>query len=581
MPGKKLHTLILASFTLSLLCCMAHAQEVRHDPYSIDSIDKLYVTNARLAQERIDSLQRRCEADGWRECTPSRLENVYAFICIYLHDDACSIEHAGKALNAAKKEKNINSELMALQSLVDREMEMGFYKLATQHVMQMRELAMTADKNRQTFYRTFSYIFLSEMGNDKGSLERGIELLDKATLESKGAENERGLLYHITHKKAALYYNHDKYVQAYREDSLALTYLDADEPLMRGTTDKAGYRINRLDIHSLMALTCLKLGRTDEARRHYGEAMELIKIHPDVPDVQENIAKYLSLIGDYAALEEFVIPLIDMSIVSKTNLSLLQLLLNAYLLQGEHDKAIETYTQYVTMSGQMKERTSDCALEEINVAYHTSELQQANERTKVALAIVLMVTAFLVTLFVILLRNHRKLRLLYKTACERIDEFMMMQQSYTPQPGHSDTPGDESFLNDDDAEDLASLFRSCDAKIKERKPFLEKNFASSDLPAFFDMGRHKLEEMLRAGCRTTPGKYLTNLRIEQSISLMRMHEDYSLEAIAEESGFASERSFYRTFSYNFGITPAAYRKRLKKGYSSSASDEPLSEDATL
>ena len=53
----------------------------KNDIYNIDSIDKLYVTDAHLAKKRIDLLQRRCESNNYKECSRSRLENVYGFIC--------------------------------------------------------------------------------------------------------------------------------------------------------------------------------------------------------------------------------------------------------------------------------------------------------------------------------------------------------------------------------------------------------------------------------------------------------------------------------------------------------------------
>jgi transcriptional regulator GlxA family with amidase domain len=61
----------------------------------------------------------------------------------------------------------------------------------------------------------------------------------------------------------------------------------------------------------------------------------------------------------------------------------------------------------------------------------------------------------------------------------------------------------------------------------------------------------------------TPAKYLSSLRIEHAIHLMKEFPYYSLEAISEQSGFSTERSFYRIFSDLFGITPNTYRKTLK------------------
>lgn len=56
-------------------------------------------------------------------------------------------------------------------------------------------------------------------------------------------------------------------------------------------------------------------------------------------------------------------------------------------------------------------------------------------------------------------------------------------------------------------------------------------------------------------------KYLTLLRLRESIMLMRKG-DRSITECALESGFGSMRSFYRTFTDEFGCPPKEYLKRF-------------------
>ncbi len=534
----------------------------KNDIYNIDSIDKLYVTDAHLAKKRIDLLQRRCESNNYKECSRSRLENVYGFICIYLHDPTSSIHHANKAFTAAKAEKNIPNQLMALQLLIDNELEIGFNRLATEHIRQMYELANKVDDPYKKFYVTSVYSYMAD-NNKSNNSSYSIALLDKALNESRGVENERNLLYEFTFEKAKVYYQHQEYSKAYKTDMQVIGYLDEDEPKLLGGkmntyggTDKAGFDIFRLYVHSHLTLVCLKMGQKVQARNHYLLCKKLMQKYSDVPQIQVTIAQYLDLAGENKQLINFATPLIDTLNVSKRTLILLNLLLHSYLVSGKTKEAAEIYDKYVKMENTLRARTSDCAFEEINIAYSTAELKKANAIQRMSIIFGSVFIGLLMTLFAVLIVNHRKLRKLYRMACERIDEFIKLQQNY-------DLDNREEQQNSNIEMESLTMFRLLDTKMKKEKPYLSNEFNSADLHTFAGVGRHKFEDILRCSCGMTPAKYLSSLRIEHAIHLMKEFPYYSLEAISEQSGFSTERSFYRIFSDLFGITPNTYRKTLK------------------
>ena len=54
-------------------------------------------------------------------------------------------------------------------------------------------------------------------------------------------------------------------------------------------------------------------------------------------------------------------------------------------------------------------------------------------------------------------------------------------------------------------------------------------------------------------------KYILKMRMEYAAQLIKNNPDFTLEAIASESGILSRTTFYRNFTTYFGITPSAYR----------------------
>ncbi|MBO4664017.1 MAG: helix-turn-helix transcriptional regulator [Bacteroidaceae bacterium] len=54
-------------------------------------------------------------------------------------------------------------------------------------------------------------------------------------------------------------------------------------------------------------------------------------------------------------------------------------------------------------------------------------------------------------------------------------------------------------------------------------------------------------------------KYILKQRMEYAAQLIKNNPEYTLEAIASDSGILSRTTFYRNFTTYFGITPSAYR----------------------
>jgi len=57
---------------------------------------------------------------------------------------------------------------------------------------------------------------------------------------------------------------------------------------------------------------------------------------------------------------------------------------------------------------------------------------------------------------------------------------------------------------------------------------------------------------------------ITRLRVEYAQRLMREHPDMLLDEVADESGFSSRTTFFRSFKALTGTTPQEWKKSLQK-----------------
>lgn len=540
----------------ALFLCLLFPISVSADVYNIDSIDKLYVTDVHLAKIRIDSLRRRCEANGYKECKRSRLEVVYSLIEMYDHQPALAVRHANNAYGYSEKDKDYGNGLMALQLLIGSELELGFNRLAVYHINKMKTLTEKSPKNVADFYIPESLSSMAIVYSKNKNISKSIEMLDEAMRMTKNTDCEYVFFYGNSLQKAELYMDFKNYRDAEYTCLNILKHLADDSKNQRGGIDKAGYEINYLEVYIQLAIVDFHLKKYDAANEAYMKGMALYTKYPDIPNLQTKIAQYLLLTCQYDKLDKFVEPLINTDIKSKDMLQLMQMLLKSYFHQGYMDKAKRLYDRYIKLDEVIKSRNSDCALEEMNIAYKTYDLQNEINMQKLYIifaSIIVVLLIFIITLSVL---YNVKLKRLYRSALARIDEFMQRQAKMDII---------QSNLHNDSESESVTAFLQLDKRLKMEKPYLDCMFGRDELSCFAKMDKNKLTDIIKIGAKVTPNTYINQLRIVASIEMLKSKPDYSIESIASDSGFGNRTTFYRVFNDVFGLTPVEYRKSLKSG----------------
>ena len=62
----------------------------------------------------------------------------------------------------------------------------------------------------------------------------------------------------------------------------------------------------------------------------------------------------------------------------------------------------------------------------------------------------------------------------------------------------------------------------------------------------------------------TFSQYLTEIRLKHALTELKIHPNYTIQAISEESGFANTRNFQRLFKAAFDMTPSDYKKIVQE-----------------
>lgn len=111
-----------------------------------------------------------------------------------------------------------------------------------------------------------------------------------------------------------------------------------------------------------------------------------------------------------------------------------------------------------------------------------------------------------------------------------------------------------------DLQDDDQLLALIELKLEENHAHLDANFGTAELAELIGVSQVRLEKLFRnRSMYRTPEGYLNNLRTIEALRLLRKKPQYSIAAIAEESGLGNIRTLQRRIQDVIGMTPVEYR----------------------
>lgn len=100
--------------------------------------------------------------------------------------------------------------------------------------------------------------------------------------------------------------------------------------------------------------------------------------------------------------------------------------------------------------------------------------------------------------------------------------------------------------------------------MESEKLYCDEDLTLNRLANNLDCTTQQLSAFLNRELKMNFNSYINRYRIEEAISLMKEDDSRSLLEIAFSVGFNSKSVFYDAFSKTAGISPAKFRKQLKK-----------------
>lgn len=183
-----------------------------------------------------------------------------------------------------------------------------------------------------------------------------------------------------------------------------------------------------------------------------------------------------------------------------------------------------------------------------------------NNKSYVYYMITLFIIVFTVVIFLVI--NYKKKRL-YK---EKFNELMMNESKFKDKQSDKNISIIEENNNDIDIDsEIVKIIIEKLEYFETNKLYLVKGISLSDLSEKFDINSKYISKIINAYKDKTVSQYINSLRLEYCIE--RLKEDskfrkYTIDYIADESGFGTRRSFNSAFVKKTGISPSYFIKNI-------------------
>lgn len=331
--------------------------------------------------------------------------------------------------------------------------------------------------------------------------------------------------------------------------------------------------------------------------KKYGQAEQyyqkyLSKKESHTPDGKMYSLPYLMLSGQYEKVidncKDFKeLMRIQQDTLNEQYLTVLRHEVKAYLGMHKYKEVAEIRETILAITDSINTRDRNNAALELNAIYGTSEKEEyINEQafqlrirnmTLWFLACIVVLTLFIVWRLwhfnhIVEYKNRTLARLINEKFANRKDGNQL-SETYGQQAVISEIEPElisseelEEFSDDEtgevsgEEEENKKIFQELNQIVLQKQLFLSSELSREDLAHIVHLNNARFARMIRECTGTNFNGYINELRITYAIKLMKQYPNYTIRAIADESGFNSTPILYNLFKKKTGMTPYEFKK---------------------
>jgi AraC-like DNA-binding protein len=326
----------------------------------------------------------------------------------------------------------------------------------------------------------------------------------------------------------------------------------------------------------------------DKAEQYYQKYLSKKESH--TPDGKMYSVPYLMLSGQYEKVIDNCRGFKELmksqqDTLNEQYLTALRHEVKAYLGMHKYKEVAEVRETILAIMDSINTRDRNNAALELNVMYGVSEKEEYITEQAFQLRIRNITLCFLACIVVLTLFivwrlwhfNHiveYKNRMLAQLINERISnrkDDNQLSEAYEQQVVTSEiepeviSSEEQEELNETDKvsgeeEENKKIFHELNRIVIQKQLYLSSELSREDLAQIVHLNNARFARMIRECTGTNFNGYINELRITYAIKLMKKYPNYTIRAIADESGFNSTPILYNLFKKKTGMTPYEFKK---------------------
>ena len=98
--------------------------------------------------------------------------------------------------------------------------------------------------------------------------------------------------------------------------------------------------------------------------------------------------------------------------------------------------------------------------------------------------------------------------------------------------------------------------------MEEKRPYLNSDLKMLDIASQLGVRQSELSACISTFKKCSFSQFVNSYRVAYAQKLMREQSDKKMSQIGQESGFANETSFFRTFKAFTNMTPNEWKSKI-------------------
>lgn len=481
----------------------------------------------------------------------------------------------------------------------------GLYDEALNYYNRNIDICFEIDRIKGTIlsYNNIGLIYMNR-GNYTSAIKYYQDALDLAT-----KNNLKTNMSHAMENLGTVYGKTGNYELSlkYYKDANQLKYENNDKPGIVNSLINIGYAYSKLDnidlalqtytdaliaadkygtkhqlsvIYSNISAILLRKEMYSESLNNSLKAYRLNKEKKRYPGLVSsgiNIAEAYMKMGNYKLAEIYILEALEVATKNDIVLSyssIYESLSDLYVAKGDYKQAYYHTMTSLAYRDSLMNLDLASEIEELNIKYETSQKEKQiaiqeltiinqnediahkNQITKIIIIVLIIIITFIVILLALYVQKRKAYKILVQQNIALANseiKVIFPQKNITEDIKYSG-----SKLREDQKDEILEKLNTL---MQEDEIFLNKQLCIEDVAEMLETNRKYLSQLINESFSMNFNNYINEYRVHKARKLLinSEHNNYTIEAIANEAGFHSKATFNTSFKKFAGVTPSFFK----------------------